>query len=398
MNETPIAESFSIVMAGNRNAGKSSLLNALFQKDVAIVSDEPGTTTDPVSRKIELGRLGPCAVVDTAGLDDEGALGALRVQKTRERLMAADLALFVSPRDKPPTKSEKDFMDFLSREKKPFVAVLTFADKAADKEKAEFFSRCDAVSVCALDRKAADISALLEKIESRESEMRGEMTPVEGIAREGMLAVLVAPIDTAAPKGRLILPQVETLRDLLDRKCFALVTTEKALPGAWERIGRKADIVITDSQAFGRVAEVVGEKQSLTSFSILFARKKGDIKYFARSLDALKNFPPNGKVLIMEACSHHRQADDIGTVKIPRLFREKVAAGATIENSRQMPERPEDFDLVIHCAACMATRQATLQKISAFKERGVPVVNYGMFLAWAFGLFPRALEPLPEFQ
>lgn len=442
MTETPLAELTRIAVAGNRNAGKSSLVNAIFQNDVSIVSSVPGTTTDPVTKRIELGRLGMCAVTDTAGIDDEGSLGLQRVEKTAARLLEADLVLFVSPGDRPPSDSERKFLSELNGRKAVFLGVLTFSDRPPDPEKSAFFPQGKFVRVCAAlrtggrksggkdagkthgaesaasaesaaataeaaataksaakqgaEKADSGIGALLEKIEGMASLIQREMTPVEGIVREQELVMLVTPVDLAAPAGRLILPQVETIRDLLDRDCAALIVKERELRSVYESLGRRPDLVITDSQAFSKVAADIPEDQRLTSFSILFARKKGDPAYFIRSLRALERFPRGGRVLIMEACSHHRQADDLGTVKIPRLFRQLVDAGAVFEHTRVMPEKPEDYSLVIHCAACMISQRAMGVKLDRFKAAGVPVLNYGMFLAWANGLMPRALEPFPD--
>lgn len=398
MSDTPLAESISIVLAGNRNAGKSSLLNALFQKDIAIVSSTPGTTTDPVTRKIELGKLGPCSVTDTAGLDDEGELGVLRVEKTKEKLESADLVLFVTPQNLPVTESERNLLAWIEQKKLVYAGVFTFADKPCDETKKNFFGAGKSITVCtAPGRKDNEaVTALMEKIESMEGAIRRELTPVEGIVHEGELVMLVTPIDLAAPAGRLILPQVETIRDLLDRDCSAIIVKERELYDTYHSLGRRPDLVITDSQAFSKVAADIDDDQKLTSFSILFARKKGNPLYFIQSLKALAHFPENGKVLVMEACSHHRQADDLGTVKIPRLFRQLVSSRAEFEHARQMPEHPEEYSMIIHCAGCMITQRAMNAKIDIFREKNVPVLNYGLFLAWANGLLPRALEPFPE--
>jgi [FeFe] hydrogenase H-cluster maturation GTPase HydF len=401
MNETegtgtPLAESVSIVLAGNRNAGKSSLINAVFQKDVAIVSATPGTTTDPVTRKIELGKLGPCSVTDTAGLDDEGELGMQRVEKTKERLASADLVLFVTPQDKPVSPSERSLLDYLEQKKIVYIGVLTFADRQCDESKKSFFPAGKSVTICTAPGSMPAVTALLEKIESMDSAIRRELTPVEGIVHEGELVMLVTPIDLAAPAGRLILPQVETIRDLLDRDCSVVICKERELYDTYHSLGRKPDLVITDSQAFSKVAADIDEDQKLTSFSILFARKKGDPRYFIQSLARLAHFPKGGKVLVMEACSHHRQADDLGTVKIPRLFHQLADSEAVFEHTREMPDHPEAYSLIIQCAGCMVTQRIMNEKVDIFRKSGVPVVNYGMFLAWANGLLPRALEPIPE--
>jgi [FeFe] hydrogenase H-cluster maturation GTPase HydF len=392
---TPLAELTTIVLVGIRNVGKSSLMNNLFKKNVAIVSDTPGTTTDPVTRKIELGKLGMCAVTDTAGLDDAGALGELRIEKSKERVAAADLLLFVSPGNLPPQPREVEFLSWLEAQGVPWLGVVTFADLPLHPEKTGFFpdDRCVFQNNFQPDS-AVTLVAGLERLKDRVSR---EITPVEGLVQEQDLVVLVTPIDLSAPSGRLILPQVETIRDLLDRDCAALIVKERELSFFYHRLGIRPSLVITDSQAFHKVAADLPEDQPLTSFSLLFARKKGDPAWFIKSLGALKNFPENGRVLVMESCSHHCQAEDIGRVKIPRLFRQMVGARVEFCHSRQLPEDPAGWNLVIHCGGCMITQKAMDVRLEFFRKNSIPVLNYGLFLAWAHGLLPRALEPFPGF-
>ncbi|OQY31877.1 MAG: [FeFe] hydrogenase H-cluster maturation GTPase HydF [Spirochaetaceae bacterium 4572_59] len=396
MTTTPLAEMTRIVLAGVRNAGKSSLMNKLFQKDIAIASDTPGTTTDPVTRKIELGKLGMCAITDTAGLDDTSKLGEQRILKTRERLETADVILFVSPGNIKPSADEKELLKWLSEKKLPWIAVLTFGDRPLHPEKEVFFAEQNRIILDNTRDKSS--LALISKMEKLEREISKELTPVEGLVKENDLVMLVTPIDLAAPAGRLILPQVETIRDLLDKDCAALLVKEKELYSLYNNLGIKPSLVITDSQAFHKVSADLPEDQPLTSFSILFARKKGDPALFIESLKALRDFPENGRVLVMESCSHHRQADDIGTVKIPRLFRQLVGSKVEFGHSRKIPENPKEWDLIIHCAACMMTQKAMNIRLEIFRKTGVPVLNYGLFLAWANGLLPRALEPFPELK
>jgi [FeFe] hydrogenase H-cluster maturation GTPase HydF len=392
--ETALAELQHIVLAGVRNAGKSSLMNNLFQKEVAITSMVPGTTTDPVTRKIELGKLGMCALTDTAGLDDLGKLGEQRVKKSRERMQSADLILFVSPADRSPSQEERELKSWLEEQKRPWLAVLTFSDRDRADGKEDFFPKDRLITVD--NTKAETVLALIKRMEKFSMSLIKEMTPVEGLVKEQDLVLLVTPIDLAAPAGRLIMPQVETIRDLLDRDCAALIVKERELYHFYNHLGIKPSLVITDSQAFHKVAADIPEDQPLTSFSLLFARKKGDPAFFIRSLKALDNFPENGRVLVMEYCSHHRQAEDLGTVKIPRLFRQLVGSRVEFAHSRTLPEHPEDWDMIIHCAACMTTQKAMDERLEIFRTRNIPVLNYGLFLAWANGLLPRALEPFDD--
>jgi [FeFe] hydrogenase H-cluster maturation GTPase HydF len=394
-NSTPLAELTTIVLVGIRNAGKSSLMNNIFKKNVAIVSDTPGTTTDPVTRKIELGKLGMCAVTDTAGLDDAGALGKLRVEKSQERVEAADVILFVSPGNLPPQPREVEFLRWLETKGIPWTGVVTFADLPLHPEKKKFFPG----EKCVLQDNFQPESGvkLIAALESLKHSINREITPVEGLVQEQDLVLLVTPIDLSAPSGRLILPQVETIRDLLDRDCAALIVKERELSFFYHRLGIRPALVVTDSQAFHKVAADLPEDQPLTSFSLLFARKKGDPVWFIESLKVLRKFPENGRILVMESCSHHCQAEDIGRVKIPRIFRQMVGARVEFVHSRQLPEDPGGWDLVIHCGGCMITRRAMDARLQFFRQNSIPVLNYGLFLAWAHGLLPRALEPFPGF-
>ncbi|MDK9706431.1 MAG: [FeFe] hydrogenase H-cluster maturation GTPase HydF [Desulforhopalus sp.] len=390
---TPLAELTTIVLAGIRNAGKSSLMNNLFRKNVAIVSDTPGTTTDPVTRKIELGKLGMCAVTDTAGLDDRGGLGEQRIAKAKERVMAADLLLFVSPGNLPPQPCEVEFLQWLGGQGIPWLAVTTFADLPGHPDKREFFAGHTCIPQDNFQPESA--LKLVAGMEQLQDKITREITPVEGLVQEQDLVLLVTPIDLSAPAGRLILPQVETIRDLLDRDCAALIVKERELAFFYQRLGIRPSLVITDSQAFHKVAADLPEDQPLTSFSLLFARKKGDPAWFIKSLAILRKFPENGRVLVMESCSHHCQAEDIGRVKIPRLFRQMVGSRVEFHHSRQLPEDPASWDLVIHCGGCMITQRAMEARLEVFRRNRIPVLNYGLFLAWAHGLLPRALEPFP---
>ncbi|MBU0969426.1 MAG: [FeFe] hydrogenase H-cluster maturation GTPase HydF [Proteobacteria bacterium] len=394
MKTTPLSELNKIVIAGIRNAGKSSLLNNLFQKEVAITSCTPGTTTDPVTRKIELGKIGMCAVTDTAGIDDTGSLGGKRVERARQEMMAAHMILFASPGHMPPTDHEKQLRAWLEEQSLPWLGVLTFADHPVHPEKIGFFPMEKQVAQNNRDQNTA--LELIKAIEAFDRQLEKEISPVHGLVSEQDLVMLVAPQDLAAPRGRLILPQVETIRDLLDRDCAVLMVKERELYPFYHNLGMTPSLVITDSQAFHKVAADIPETQPLTSFSLLFARKKADLAWFIRSLCVLDHLKDNGRVLVMEACSHHCQADDLARVKIPRLFRQLVGARLEFTYARQLPENPEGTDLVIHCGGCMITRKVMMNRVEFFKEHQIPMLNFGLFLAWANGLLPRALEPFEE--
>ncbi len=391
---TPLSEQVRVVIFGLRNSGKSSFINNLFEKDVSIVSESPGTTTDPVTRSMEILPAGPVAFTDTAGIDDTGELGSLRIKKSLEKLDIADLPVFVSRADRPVSDFEIEIVNSISHKKSLFI-VLTFGDMIADKEKIAWAEKYDYTLIDNINKKGFDDfkKLLIKKI----SKTDFEITPVEGLVNENDLVLLVTPIDLAAPKGRLILPQVETIRDLLDKDCAVLLVKERELKYFYDSLKIKPKLVITDSQAFSKVAADIPEDQPLTSFSILFARKKGDLATFVEGAKHLKNVPEGVKILILESCSHHRQADDIGTVKIPRLFRQLVQSKAEFEFARELPEagKLKEYFMVINCAGCMVGRNLIMSRLRILKENNVFACNYGLFLAWVNGLLPRVIEPFP---
>jgi len=368
-------------------------MNNIFEKEVSIVSEYAGTTTDPVIRSMELGKLGPVSFSDTAGFDDTGELGELRIKKTKDILDISDIILFITRVDIEPTKEEINFLNKLKNSNKKFLVVLTFADKNENEEKISLLKDFEVIKVNNLTKEG--IPELKNKIIKIGDEIEYEITPVEGLVKENDFVLLVIPIDLAAPKGRLILPQVETIRDLLDKDCGVLVVKERELKYFYDRIGIKPKLVITDSQAFSKVAADIPEDQMLTSFSILFARKKGELSYFIEGIKQLTKVPPDSKILILESCSHHRQADDIGTVKIPRLFKQMVQSKVEFEFARMLPdeENLKKYYMVINCAGCMITRNRMLKRLEILKKNGIFSINYGLFLAWVNGLLPRALEP-----
>ncbi len=394
--ESPLSESAAIVVVGLRNAGKSSLVNSIFAKEVAIVSPVPGTTTDPVTRKMELPGWGPVAFVDTAGIDDEGELGGKRVERTEARLAAAAAVILATPAHRSPTEAERRLLERIEGTGKPLVVALTHADLPRDAAKAAWLAGRKPVPIDNTSGEGADKLRLA--VSALSSRATVESGPLEGLAREGDHFLLVAPIDLAAPKGRLIQPQVETIRDALDRDCTVTVVKERELYEAYRSFRERPRLVITDSQAFSKAAADIDADQPLTSFSILFARKKGELGPFLRGLRALSDFPSNGRVFVMEACAHHRGADDIASVKIPRLFGRLVTPSARFQTVRQLPDDLSGEDLVIHCAGCMMTGLALRARIARVEDLGVNATNYGLFLAWANGLLPRAIEPFPEYE
>ena len=396
MSGTPRSERIAIALVGLRNAGKSSLANRLLDRDVSIVSEVPGTTTDPVSRPIELARLGPAVLWDTAGIDDAGILGELRVARTKAVAESADAILFVTRSDLPPRPDEARALAEYRAGKRPLIVAATFSDASADPEKISFLAGLDAVAVDNISGRGA--KELRERLVALADKLEPESGPLEGLVDEGDLVLLVTPMDLGAPKGRLIMPQVESIRDLLDKDCAVVTVKEREL-GQWYRRLPRPRLVVTDSQAFSKVAADIPEDQALTSFSILFARKKGDIGAYLDGAAALDSMKSGGKVLMLEACSHHRQADDLGTVKIPRLFRQLVPGALEFEYARELPGREEltRYALVVTCGSCMRTRREVLMNLDRIEAAGAKVVNYGIFLAWANGLLPRAVEMLPEY-
>ena len=362
LNETPQANRVRIAFFGLRNAGKSTLVNAFTGQDLAIVSDTPGTTTDPVSKAMEILPLGPCLITDTAGLDDEGELGELRVKKTLGVLEITDIAIWV---ETPHDTDRADLRElFLGECRRRNVVVLDYR-------------RGD--SVDELKRKIADIKLV-------------DVVPglLDGLVEKGGHVICVCPIDESAPKGRIILPQVQLIRDCLDRHATSIVCQPAELPDALDRAGSGA-LVVTDSQAFGEVRRAVeGRDVRLTSFSILFARQKGDLAEFLKGVAAVKNLKDGDTVLIAEGCTHHRQCNDIGAVKIPKALA-KLSGGKKLNfvfssGATFSLRECADVALVVHCGGCMLTRREVLRRIDCAKEAGVPIVNYGILLAAANGL------------
>ena len=365
MHETPSANRLRIAFFGPRNAGKSTLVNAFTGQDVAIVSDVPGTTTDPVSKAMEIFPLGPCLVTDTAGLDDEGELGAMRVKRTLEVLAVADVAVWVEGAE--PERS------------------------AALKEK--FLAECSRNGTAAIVHRRDDgVDELMRKVVAAKVVER-ERGLLDGIVRDGERLVLVCPIDSSAPKGRLILPQVQLIRECLDRHLACSVCQPQELAGELAA-ARGQSLVVTDSQAFAAVAAAVrahgGASTRLTSFSILYARQKGDLAAYAGGIAAARLLRAGDRVLVAEGCTHHRQCDDIGAVKIPKAIERlsgarpefSFASGGTFD----LAADGGGFALAVQCGGCMLTRREVMRRISLCREAGVPVVNYGMLLAAANGL------------
>lgn len=383
---------------GRRNVGKSSLLNALTRQQVSIVSDVAGTTTDPVEKPMELLPLGPVLFIDTAGVDDVGALGAERVAKTRKVLDRTDLGVIVVDSGEW-GEFEEGIAAELSKRKVPVLVVFNKSDLGRPASEVEARLHEDGIrSVQTTVSRGEGVLAVREALIATAPDDFLAPDPIIGdLLPEGGLAVLVVPIDKEAPKGRIILPQVQTIRDLLDHGQFSLVVREHELKGALARLSRKPDIVVTDSQAFAKVAADTPADVKLTSFSILFARFKGELTEMVRGATAIDRLKPGDRVLVAESCTHHPIEDDIGRVKIPNWLQQKVGGKLefTTHQGHDFPQDVSQFRLVIHCGACMTNRRAVLNRVARCRDQGVPITNYGLTIAYALGIFERALEPFP---
>lgn len=396
LSATPKGMRITIGLFGRRNAGKSSVVNALAREPVSIVSEVPGTTTDPVERAMELLPLGPVLFVDTAGIDDDAeVVGQLRAETTRKAMKGCDLALLVYEQGTW-GEVERDLLADLEREAIPAVVVANKIDLAGDGAASDG-SASDfdqAVRVSATER--TGMSELLQAIIDAAPESLLEDPPLaRDLVNPGDTVVLVVPIDKEAPKGRLILPQVQTARDLLDGGALPYLVRDTELAAALASLKEPPALVITDSQVFHQVAEIVPEDVPLTGFSVIMARAKGDIHVQAAALQVLAQLGEDARILIAEACTHHPISEDIGTVKIPRLLRKNLGEGIAIDHvqGKDFPNDLSSYDLVIHCGACMFSRRAMLSRIQACERAGVPIANYGMVLAHFAGIAQRALAP-----
>ena len=398
MNKTPSANRLHIAIFGKRNAGKSSLINALTNQNLAIVSDFAGTTTDPVYKAMEINPIGPVVLIDTAGIDDEGTLGELRVKKSLEVINKTDIALIVIS-DNSLGEFEEKVIHMLSKRKTPFIIVLNKQDIIATDN--EFISLLNSQKIPYIAVSASQRTNIeeLKKLIIEKSPSEFEQPSIVGdLINAGDTVVLVIPIDTGMPKGRLILPQVQTMRDILDRDAMFYAVKERELRSVLDNLKEKPKLVITDSQAFSKVSADTPDDILLTSFSILFARQKGDLSMLVKGAKTLKNLKKGDKVLIAEACTHHQQSDDIGRVKLPRWIREHIEDSVTFDfcSGRDYPENIKDYKLVLHCGGCMINRKEMISRIEVSEENGVPVVNYGVAIACIHGILDRALKPFPE--
>ncbi|MHB8898333.1 MAG: [FeFe] hydrogenase H-cluster maturation GTPase HydF [Thermoguttaceae bacterium] len=399
MTSTPKGLRLHIGLFGRRNVGKSSLLNGITRQQVSIVSEIAGTTTDPVEKPMELLPIGPVLFIDTAGIDDEGALGRQRVEKSRQVFDRTDLALLVAE-----SGTWGPFEEGILRElhdrKTPLVVVFNKSDLADPQP--EVAARLAVEKIPAVRTVASSGQGILdlrrELIQAVPEEFLSTPPLVADLVPPGEMAVLVVPIDLEAPKGRLIVPQVQTIRDLLDHDACCLVVKERELSDALARLRRPPALVVTDSQAFLKVAGDTPPEVKMTSFSILFARQKGDLAEFVRGATAIDRLVAGDRVLIAETCSHHPIGDDIGRVKIPRWLTQYVGGKLDVRHmqGRDFPDDLQDYRLVIHCGACMWNRREVLSRIDRCRAAGVPICNYGVTIAYTLGIFERALAPFPD--
>ena len=417
MEQTPKANRIHIGFFGRCNAGKSTLINMLTDQPVSLVSDVAGTTTDPVSKAMEILPLGPVVITDTAGIDDTTELGALRMEKTEEVVKKINLAVYVLRTDEEPTSDDMHWLGLLKQNNVPVALFINEInavpnnlteskasigrDILGERYIADYMGLSDLVTVIG----SADFTSDAKRLELLDLlggltplDVEGEQTLLQGLVEEGDTIILVCPIDSAAPKGRLILPQVQTIREILDHKGLALVCQTEELPAMIHSLKNPPKMVICDSQAFDRVDELTPDSIPLTSFSISMARFKGKLQDLVTGVKAIKNLKAGSKVLISEGCTHRRQCDDIGTVKIPNLLKKQGYTDLQLEftSGGAFPKDVSQYDLIIHCGACMLTRREVLRRIECAVVQSTPIVNYGVLIAALHGILERAISPFVD--
>lgn len=390
LNEKVSAERLHIAFFGLRNAGKSSVVNAVTNQELSVVSDVKGTTTDPVKKAMELLPIGPVVIIDTAGIDDEGELGSLRVEKTRKILNKTDVAVLVVDALKGKRQEDLNLIEDFKKRNIPYIVAFNKCDLIAEKQELNeneiYVSAKENINI-------NELKNLIGKFSKTESE---EKTLLGDIINQNDTVVLVTPIDSSAPKGRLILPQQQTIRELLDIGATVVVTKDTELEETLQKLKNPPTLVITDSQAFKKVSAIVPENVELTSFSILFARYKGELWGAVNGADELDNLQDGDYVLISEGCTHHRQCGDIGTEKLPNWIKNytKKAINFDFTSGSDFPEDLKKYKLIIHCGACMLTEREMKSRIAISGEQQVPISNYGIIIAKINGILKRAVEPL----
>ena len=400
LNQTASADRIHIGFFGLRNAGKSSLVNAVTGQSLSVVSDVAGTTTDPVKKAMELLPLGPVVIIDTPGLDDEGMLGELRVQKAREVLATVHIAVLVVDATRGMTEQDNTLVSLFEERKLPYLVVMNKCDLLPDEKALSPASRelPHGGSLRVSAATGLGVHELKEAIAAHAKGLGNTRKLVSDLLKPDDLVVLVIPIDESAPKGRLILPQQNTIRDILDSHCTVVACQDTELKKTLSMLAVKPALVITDSQAFGRVAKNVPDDIPLTSFSILFARYKGDLPSLVRGAVALSTLKDGDKVVIAEGCTHHRQCGDIGSVKIPRWVEQFSGAKPvyTFTSGGEFPHDLSDYKLIIHCGGCMLNEKEMAHRMETAEKAGVPMVNYGVAIAHIHGILKKSLAPFPD--
>jgi len=391
LNDTPRANRLHIGIFGKRNSGKSTLINALTGHDVSVVSEIAGTTTDPVYKTIEIYGIGPCVLIDTAGFDDEGYLGLKRIDKTRTAMEKTDIALILFTDEDMEMESEwvKEFRE----RKTPVIPLINKTDKLTniDTVRSKIIDICREEPICISALTKTGIEHIREAILRKLPEDYDNKTITGNLVSDDDIVLLVMPQDIQAPKGRLILPQVQTIRELLDKKCIVISSTADKITLALKALSKPPKLIITDSQVFPLVYQLKPQESMLTSFSVLFAALKGDIDYFIKSAAVIDHLTSNSRVLIAEACTHVPISEDIGTVKIPRMLREKAGDGISIVNvhGNDFPEDLTPYDLIIQCGSCMFNRKFVLNRVEKAKAQQVPMTNYGIAIAYLTGIMDK---------
>lgn len=397
MSKVAQSERKHIAFVGRRNVGKSSLVNRFIGQDLVIVSNTPGTTTDPVKKAMELLPFGPVVLIDTAGIDDVGELGEKRIGKTVQIISEADFAILVLDAQHPLHKEERNLIDHFKKLELEYAVVINKSELGVNYQLLEDLRKLGVKQFnvsCANTTGIHELKESIVKLIPADSEL-----PLIGdLVNQHDVIVLVVPIDLGAPKGRLIMPQVQTIREALDEDTIVVVAKDKELRSALSKLNEPPKLVVTDSQAIMRVTADVPDEIPLTTFSILMARYKGDLSEYTKGLTRVEKLQNSDKILVAEACSHHAQEDDIGKVKIPRWLRlhTRKDLDITVRNGHDYPDNLSEYKLIIHCGGCMLTRRAMQMRIKQAKLVGVPIVNYGVLISYMHGAVPRALEPFPE--
>lgn len=398
MQTTPRSVRLHIAIFGKRNSGKSSLINAITNQELAVVSPVAGTTTDPVFKSMEISPIGPVTLIDTAGIDDEGELGELRVKKTKQVLAKTDLMLLAIASDSEPKEWDESILAEAEKRCIPVIGVITKADINSGDIAAKWFEAAK-LPYCRVDSpQKKGIDRLKELIIENTPQDYLPSTIIGDLICEKDTIILVTPVDAGAPKSRLILPQVQVLRDALDAGACTMVVREHELQAALDNLRQPPSLVITDSQVFDFVSKIVPAEVPLTSFSILFARYKGNLREFLNGIKAIDNLNPGDKVLIAEACTHYPSHEDIGRVKIPNWLEKKVGGklSFTWAVGSDFPEDLPEYKLVVHCGACMINRAEVLERLSRCKEFDIPIVNYGVLIGYITGILNRVVAPLEK--